>query len=549
MKLIFSDKFKKWISLGCIFLLMSSGMIVFAAEEEGDANASLDDEKNEIIAEQEDLLKSLKKRLRHSVRELEDIEDSISEFHFNIAESEARIDSLEDQIANIDTQIMKKEEKIVNVTRQIGVKELEIGSMSEQLEIRGLQIEEQADILSAYLTFLYFQDSTFYDNRSREFNLFKLILDDNTFSENISEIKFLELFQSQGVLIFERLIELEDSLKLEQDNLEVNRRSLKLLRQSLRDEQTDLEALKEGKHRLIAETEGKQEIFEKLAAKEMEEEEQIATEISMLTLNIHAFDTALAKIKRAGNQEEIDEAIKIRDDLLNLKERAFNFNEGDGTHMLSWPISPYRGLTAYFDDSGYEATFGVPHRALDIRAPQGSPIFAPADGIVFKTKGKGSDDIGYHYIIITHRNGIQTLYGHTSKIIVSEGEFVRKGDIIGLSGGTIATTGAGVRTTGPHLHFEVHKFGSRVDPLDHLPLGAVPAKYIPEDKLKELYEEELETMSEEERAAYEWEKKAAEQIDANEEYESDTPTAEEILENDAFDYLEQYEKLIKQYEG
>ncbi|MDP4008224.1 MAG: peptidoglycan DD-metalloendopeptidase family protein [Candidatus Peregrinibacteria bacterium] len=579
-----ASKYKIFVFFILLVLIINSSSISLAAESadgaavviaaDEDINAKAGDtatdssdtyeqSKTALIQDQEDLLKSLKKRLRHSVNELSDVQNTITEFHFEIAESEERVTSLEEQITNIDDQIARKEDKIVNITKQIGVKELEIGDIYEQIDIKNLQIEEQAEILSAYLNFLYFQDSTFYDNRGREFNLFKLLLDDNTFSENISEIKFLQLFQQQGALIFERLIALEEALEIQKDNLAINRRTLKLLSQELRDEQTNMEALKDGKKRLIVETQGKQQVYEKLAAKERAEEEQIATEISMLTLNIHAFDSALAKIRSAGNEEEIAEAVQMRDDLLNLKEKAFTLNLGDGSTQINWPISPYRGLTAYFSDESYKAHFGVNHNAVDIRAPQGSPIFAPADGVVFTVKGKGSDDLDYHYVIVTHRNGLQTLYGHLSKIIVSEGQFVRKGDIIGLTGGTIGTTGSGFRTTGPHLHFEVHRFGVRVDPLDYLPLGALPIKYIPEDKLKLLYEQELKDKYGE-ATQYEWDKKSSEQKDANTKYEKSLentdesvdvtdetaiPNAEEILKDDAFNYLERYEELRKQYEG
>lgn len=541
---------KKYIPFFVSVMLMGTMAIAFAADLADDTETADNYEKGKtaIIEEQEELLKSLKKRLRHSVNELSDVQTDISEFHFGIAESEDRIESLEEQVKNIDDQVARKEGKIINVARQVEVKELEIAEIYEQIEIKNLQIEEQAEILSAYLNFLYFQDATFYDNRSREFNLFKLLLDDNTFSENISEIKFLQLFQEQGIVIFKRLIALEEALQIQNDNLAVNRRTLKLLMQTLNDERTNLNALKEGKKRLIAETEGKQKVYEKLAAKERAQEEQIASEISMLTLNIHAFDTALAKIRSAGNEEEILEAVRIRDDLLNLKEKAFTLNRGDGSTLFDWPISPYRGLTAYFIDPAYKGRFGVEHNAIDIRAPQGSPVFAPADGVVFKAKGKGADDLDYHYIILTHRNGLQTLYGHLSKIIVSEGQFVRKGDILALTGGTPGTVGAGVRTTGPHLHFEVHKFGMKVDPLEYLPLSALPEKYIPEDKLKLLYEQELKEKYGKEEASEGSDEKTSEEPETPDDV-SEIPTAEEILEDEAFDYHERYERLREQYEG
>ena len=63
-----------------------------------------------------------------------------------------------------------------------------------------------------------------------------------------------------------------------------------------------------------------------------------------------------------------------------------------------------------------------------------------------------------------------TTYGHISNMMATEGQVVKAGDIIGLSGGMPGTKGAGYMTTGPHLHFEVMKDGSYVDPLRFLPL-------------------------------------------------------------------------------
>ncbi len=147
-----------------------------------------------------------------------------------------------------------------------------------------------------------------------------------------------------------------------------------------------------------------------------------------------------------------------------------------------WPVSPARGITAFFGDSGYKSRFGVAHRAVDIRLPQGSRVMAAAPGLVYKAKNNG---YGYSYITIAHPGGLATVYGHISGILVKEGDVVRAGDLIGLSGGIPGTKGAGYMTTGAHLHFEVADHGENKDPLDFLPLEQMRLRDIPARFMKE----------------------------------------------------------------
>jgi murein DD-endopeptidase MepM/ murein hydrolase activator NlpD len=100
------------------------------------------------------------------------------------------------------------------------------------------------------------------------------------------------------------------------------------------------------------------------------------------------------------------------------------------------------------------------HAGLDISAPQGTPIRASRAGVV--TYSSWYYDYGYT-VIVDHGGGVSSLYGHVSKLLVSVGQPVQKGDVIALVG----CTG---RCTGPHVHFEVRVDGRAVDPLnsDHI---------------------------------------------------------------------------------
>lgn len=98
------------------------------------------------------------------------------------------------------------------------------------------------------------------------------------------------------------------------------------------------------------------------------------------------------------------------------------------------------------------------HKGMDIAAPYGTKIVAAADGEVTYSGWMG----GYgNLIIITHENGIQTYYGHCSKLISKVGDEVKAGD-------EIAKVGSTGFSTGNHLHFEIRKNGTQINPQKYL---------------------------------------------------------------------------------
>lgn len=118
--------------------------------------------------------------------------------------------------------------------------------------------------------------------------------------------------------------------------------------------------------------------------------------------------------------------------------------KASGSGML-WPTITRR-ITQYFSWR---------HLGIDIALPAGNPIYAADSGTV-EVSGWNSGGYGYQ-VIINHGNNIKTRYAHASRLFVTPGETVNKGDVIGLVGST-------GRSTGPHIHFEVIVGGVRVNP-------------------------------------------------------------------------------------
>lgn len=118
--------------------------------------------------------------------------------------------------------------------------------------------------------------------------------------------------------------------------------------------------------------------------------------------------------------------------------------------IFQWPLKEF----------GISQGFSVYHPGMDLTDPIGTPIYPIADGSVTWVKylafGYGS------HVLITHDDGMQSLYAHMSKVLVQEGQRVTKNTQVGL----IGITGW---TTGSHLHFEVYQDGTPTNPMEILP--------------------------------------------------------------------------------
>ena len=108
------------------------------------------------------------------------------------------------------------------------------------------------------------------------------------------------------------------------------------------------------------------------------------------------------------------------------------------------------------------------HQGVDYTIPEGSRVFATADGVVRDAAQRNSTQ--GQTVVIDHGNGYETSYSHLSKINVRKGQQVRRGDIIALSGDTGLSLA-------PHLHYEVRYNGMRVDPIHYFFMELSPTEY------------------------------------------------------------------------
>ncbi len=142
------------------------------------------------------------------------------------------------------------------------------------------------------------------------------------------------------------------------------------------------------------------------------------------------------------------------------KEFLRDYPHFNPDNISLYPVDGY--LVRGFDLS-------IPHAGLDIAAPQNTPIYAAAAGKVTRAEWIG----GYGLSVeLLHRNGTRTFYGHNTRNLVRPGDWVDKGDVIGLVGST-------GMSTGNHVHFEVRYRDTKVDPLPYVKFFVKPYRMNP----------------------------------------------------------------------
>lgn len=417
----------------------------------------------------------LKAEIGSSEDDLMDINRRIDGTQDKIEATQQKIGTLKDQLANLDAQIEQTQKLIENVEVQISVKQSEIDELEYGLEKKDIEISYQKQMISEFLNVMYKDQSDFnlIDENGAHLNTIKLLLTDENTSENLRSLRYSEVLENQGREIFEKLQILIEEEENDRQVLQVKKLNLESMHIKLAAEKKELDVVKKAKIDLLEQTKGEEEIYQKLLERSKAEQEDVLLEIETLRKNM-AF--VQDKMKTLGANFNPDDYAGLFN--VNIRKNLAGYlAENGGEFAPIWPVNPGRGVSAYYREASYAKVFGMQHNAVDIRAYQNTPIKAAADGVVYKAKDNG---YGYSYIMLAHQDGFMTLYGHVTEILVGEGDEVKAGDIIGLSGATPGTRGAGLYTTGPHLHFEILHDGEHVDPLDYLNLAFLRLDQLPE---------------------------------------------------------------------
>lgn len=407
---------------------------------------------------------------------------SISEFDAQIEELEQKKEENEQQIANLQASLDQKKDDITqqqayqaDLTNKISLQEETLGLTLDMIEV----LDEKIADLDTQIASLENDIANKEAEVAQDMEEFKLRLramyisgDDSLASVLSGSTDFYDILAKTELVarliqydqeLFDRLNEEIKDLNDAKDDLQYAKQLQENDKADLVVTKTEYETVLEQLNADYAETdyiinmlEAQQQEFENQLEDAQALQEQYDAEIESVTLQKQEAIRAEEERKR---QEAAQQGSQY--------EAAYTYT---GEAFL-WPTGNF-----VYISSGYGYRWGSTHRAIDIAGAgiHNTPVYAAADGMVITASWTCSHDgpgfcgcgMTYgNYITLDHGaddtgTSYATRYAHLSSLAVSEGQLVNRGDIIGYVGST-------GNSTGYHLHFEVIKNGSRVNPMDY----------------------------------------------------------------------------------
>ena len=403
----------KYKKTGLILLLCLSVAIGFSGDSAFISRAeitsdSIKEKQNQIKAaeKEKDKLKQGLTDVKKLKKELENSKNNLEKY---IVQLDSNLDTVNAKIAELNDTIIQKEAEIEVTTQEL----------NEAIEIE----QSQYEAMKVRIQFMYERGDTFYIEALFGADSFGDVLNRADYFEDVASYDRKKL---EEYMLSRQLIELcKQELELEKEVLEEAKTAQEI-------EQANLEELIEAKEQQI--TAYETDINNKAAAIKQYEDD-----IAMQTEIITQLEAAVAEEKRR---------------LLETNGQVLKYDGG----MFKWPAPSYTKISSDYGNRVHP-TLGVLHfhNGVDMAAPGGSKILAAYDGRV--VAAAYSSSMG-NYIMIDHGDNLYTVYMHASKLYVSKGDIVVKGE-------HIAAVGSTGRSTGNHLHFSVRLNGNYVNPWNY----------------------------------------------------------------------------------
>ncbi len=374
----------------------------------------------EINGDLEQKKAELEQKIKEKSAELEKINQELSKTQSNLEETQKQKTSLQNEIKKLNETIKQLELNISADETTIQKLNLEIESLGYDIKNINFAIEKKEATIIKTIQQI---------QKNENKNLLMILLSNDSLANSVGEAKNLIDLKNQLQIDIKNLSDLQKELnnKLElsqnkKDDIEIRKNNL-LARQSI------IKDTQQTKQVILSQTKNQETLYIKQLKELKKQQEQLEDEIYQMEEELRKnFNFSVIPLKNKG-----------------LLEWPIKLKEDGGTGK----ITQHYGNTPY-SNSLYK---GRPHNGLDIGVPIGTPVYAALDGVVMRVDNNDKNSWARYqygkYVMIKHDNNLATLYAHLSRPIVSNGQQIKKGQLIGYSGNT-------GYSTGPHLHLGLY---------------------------------------------------------------------------------------------
>jgi murein DD-endopeptidase MepM/ murein hydrolase activator NlpD len=354
-------------------------------------------------------------------RQLENKNQELEQINKKIQETQEQLKETQGERKNLQRELNTLQQNITQLNLNIKADDITIKKLA--LEIENLNIdladiktstEDKKAAIAEVLRELQKND---------EATLLTIFLKNDTLADGLLETQTLYNLQSRLAVDIANLRKLHEAYNGKIKETDERKTAIGFHQKNLQNRKFIVEDQKTERETILKQTKNKENLYQKQVEELKKQQQEIADEVETL-------DALL--------RSEIDPGT-----LPPLKGGVLGMPVAGGRELLTQDY----GATS-FAQYGYRGKW---HNGVDFRAPLGTPIFASEDGVVAAAGNQDSycpRGAYGKYVVINHNNNLTTLYAHLSRYIVSKGDRVTRGQLIGYSGRT-------GYATGPHLHFTV----------------------------------------------------------------------------------------------
>ena len=372
----------------------------------------------QFISVRADNVSTLKEKLERAEADKKEAQSKLDSIKSDKGDIQAQKSAIDVQLADVENQLHALYEDIAVTENKIAEKQAELDTAEQELT-------EYSDTYKERLRIMYENNDTSY---------LAVIFGAKDFSDLLYRIELVNQVVEYDKGIIKTLDDTRKKIEDAKTEIEEQKEVLVLNQQIQEQKAAELESVRAAKQTILDNLSADEEKYKEILDAADREEESLRREIQALTSQSSTTQTPAASSPSSSSAPVYSGG-------------ALQWPTPSTTYVTSpygWRFHPIQKRNKL-------------HTGVDIGAGYGASVVAAEGGTVLRAGWNG----GYgQYIVIDHGNGLSTLYAHNSTLLVSAGQVVSRGQKIALVGST-------GNSTGPHLHFEVLKYGQTTDPMSY----------------------------------------------------------------------------------